>query len=138
MAFAHNSNRTGGAGNGSSKHDNDGPRGIVPPSRRYVFFLFNCSENTSKTVPQTRTATATTTIASCQLHTHHLPTQTQTVAAADTVTARNSSRAGGGGSSTADGGLAGNAPQPIGILSNCYDSIAKTTTIARCSFPTNT
>jgi len=60
------------------------------------------------------------------------------VAAADTVTARNSSRASGGGSSTTDGGLVGNAPEPVGILFICYDSIAKTTTIARCSFPTNT
>jgi len=139
MAVAHNSNRTSGGGNGSSKYDHDGPGGIVPPSRRYVFSLFYCYENTPKTVPQTRTATATTTITSCQSPvTHCLPTQTQTVAAADTVTARNSSRASGGGSSTTDGGLMGNAPEPVGILFICYDSIAKTTTIACRSPPANT
>ena len=116
-----------------------GPGALFPRAVGMFFSLFNCYENTSKAVPQTRTATATTTITSRQSPvTHRLPTQTQTVAAADTVTARNSSRASGGGSSTTDGGLVGNAPEPVGILSNCYDSITKTSTIARCSSPANT
>jgi len=39
VAFARNSNRTGAGSNSSYKNDNDGPRGIVPPSPSVCFVL---------------------------------------------------------------------------------------------------